>query len=107
MPTENGKQLQEYFNERTGIEKEMIKLKEEERGLVNKFDELNHELKRVMERNVSSPEEQIKKQQEIYSINRKIHEITEELLKVREKIEEKENEIDKVNEKINDMKNCN
>ncbi len=101
MPTENGKQLQEYFNERSEIEKEKIKLKEEERGLVNKFDDLNRELKKVMEKEASSPEEQMKQRQEMDSINKKIQEITEKLMKVREKIEEKEEEIDKVNEKIN------
>jgi hypothetical protein len=36
MPTENGKQLKQYFDERTKIENEEFRLKEEERKLVDK-----------------------------------------------------------------------
>ena len=103
MPTENGKMLQERFDERTEIEKEKIRLKEEERKLVDKFDNLNDELRKVMEKPANSPEEQMAKEAEIASIQEEINKVAEELVKVREKIEEKEKEIDKANEKINEM----
>ena len=103
MPTENGKMLQERFDERTKIEKEMISLKEEERKLVDKFDDLNAELRKVAEKPANSPEEQMAKDAEIASIQEEINKVAEELVKVREKIKEKEKEIDKANEKINEM----
>lgn len=103
MPTENGKMLQERFDERTEIEKEKIRLKEEERKLVDKFDNLNDELRKVMEKPANSPEEQMAKEAEIASIQEEINKVAEELVKVREKIEEKEKETDKANEKINEM----
>jgi len=103
MPTENGKMLQERFDERTEIEKEKISLKEEERKLVDKFDNLNDGLRKVMVKPANSPEEQMAKEVEIASIQEEINKVAEELMKVREKIEEKEKEIDKANEKINEM----
>ena len=103
MPTENGKQLQEFFDERTEIEKGMSKLEEEARSLVNKFDDLNNHLAEVQTRATSSVEEEQAKQAEIASIQAEIQKIMKELMKVREKIEEKEEEIDRVNEKINEM----
>ena len=103
MPTKNGKMLQERFDERTEIEKEKISLKEEERKLVDKYDNLNNELRKVMEKPSDSPEEQMAKEAEITSIQEEINKIADELLKVREKIKEKEKELDKANEKINEM----
>ena len=103
MPTKNGKMLQERFDERTEIEKEKISLKEEERKLVDKYDNLNNELRKVMEKPADSPEEQMAKEAEITSIQEEINKIADELLKVREKIKEKEKELDKANEKINEM----
>jgi len=103
MPTENGKQLKEFFNERTKLEKEKISLKETERHLVDKFDDLNRSLQEVQRRPATTPEEQKKKEDEMNSIREQIHKIAEELVKVRKAIKEKEKEIDRTNEKINEM----
>ena len=103
MPTENWKMLQEYFDERTEIENKKISLKEEEKKLVDKFDNLNNELKKVEEKPANSPEEQMKKEAEIKSIQKEINKVAREITKVREEIEAKEEEIDKANEKINKM----
>ncbi len=103
MPTENWKQLQQFFDERTEIENEKFRLVEQERKLVTKFDDLNAALKRVSQKETSSIEEEKKKQEEMMAIKKEIEKVAEELMKVREEIEEKEDEIDKVNEKINEM----
>ena len=103
MPTENGKQLQEYFDERTKLEKERFSLVEEERKLVDKFDGLNQSLQEVQRKPATTPEEQKKKEEEMNSIREQIQKLAEELVKVRENIEEKEREIDRANEKINEM----
>lgn len=102
MPTENGKQLKEFFNERTKLEKEKISLKEAERHLVDKFDDLNRSLQEVQRKPATTPEEQKKKEEEMNSIREQIHKIAEELVKVRKAIKEKEKEIDRTNEKINE-----
>ena len=62
MPTENWKQLQEFFDERTKLEKERFGLIEEERNLVDKFDDLSRLLQEVQKRPASTPEEEKKKQ---------------------------------------------
>jgi len=103
MPTENGKQLKEFFNERTKLEKERFGLIEEERKLVDKFDALNRSLQEIQRKPASTPEEQKKKEEEMNSIREQIQKIAEELVKVRENIAEKEREIDRANEKINEM----
>ena len=103
MPTENGKQLKEFFNERTKLEKQKISLKEAERHLVDKFDDLNRSLQEVQRKPATTPEEQKKKEEEMNSIRKQIQKLVEELMKLREAIEEKEGEIDRVNEKINEM----
>lgn len=104
MPTENGRQLKEYFKERRKIENEKFDLKEKERSLVDKYDNLSRSLKDVISRPVSSPEDEMKKQAEIKSIQNEIKKVFDELKKVREEIIKKDDEIDKVNEKINEIK---
>lgn len=103
MPTENWKQLQQYFDERTLIENEKIKLKEEERNLVAKYDDLRHSLIEVEKRPASTPEEEQKKQADMEAIKVKINEVAKEIQEVREEIQKKEKELDKVNEKINEQ----
>ena len=103
MPTENWKQLQECFDERTKLENEKFNLIEEERKLVDKFDDLNQSLQEVAQRPATTPEEQKKKEDEMNSIRTQIQKVAEELIKVRENIEKKEGEIDRANEKINEM----
>lgn len=103
MPTENWKQLQEFFDERTKLEKERFGLIEEERNLVDKFDDLSRLLQEVQKRPASTPEEEKKKQEEMRAIKKKMQKLEEELIKVREKIKEKDKEIDRTNEKINEM----
>ena len=104
MPTENGRQLKEHFKERRKIENEKFDLKEKERSLVDKYDTLSRSLKDVVSRPVSSPEDEMKKQAEIKSIQNEIKKVFDELKKVREEIIKKDDEIDKVNEKINEIK---
>ena len=103
MPTENWKQLQESFDERTKLENEKFSLVEEERKLVDKFDDLNHSLQEIQRRPATTPEEEKRKEEEMNSIREQIQKIAEELVKVRECIAEKEREIDRANEKINEM----
>lgn len=103
MPTENWKQLQEFFDERTKLENEKFNLIEEERKLVDKFDDLNCSLQEVQKKPATTPEEQKKKEEEMNSIRAQIQRIAEELVKVRENLAEKEREIDRANEKINEM----
>ena len=103
MPTENWKQLQEFFDERTKLENEKFNLIEEERKLVDKFDDLNRSLQEVQKKPATTPEEQKKKEEEMNSIRAQIQRIAEELVKVREILAEKEREIDRANEKINEM----
>ena len=103
MPTENWKQLQEFFDERTKLENEKFNLIEEERKLVDKFDDLNRSLQEVQKKPATTPEEQKKKEEEMNSISAQIQRIAEELVKVRENLAEKEREIDRANEKINEM----
>ena len=103
MPTENWKQLQEFFDERTKLENEKFNLIEEERKLVDKFDDLNHSLQEIQRRPATTPEEEKRKEEEMNSIREQIQKIAEELVKVRECIAEKEREIDRANEKINEM----
>ena len=103
MPTENWKQLQESFDERTKLENEKFSLVEEERKLVDKFDDLNHSLQEIQRRPATTPEEEKRKEEEMNSIREQIQKIAEELIKVRENIAEKEREIDRANEKINEM----
>ena len=103
MPTENWKQLQHYFDERTELENEKIKLKEDERKLVDKFDDLSRTLQEIQKKPAATPEEEEKKEAEMNSIREQIQKLEEELMKVREKIDEKEKEIDRTNEKINEM----
>lgn len=103
MPTENWKQLQEFFDERTKLENEKFNLVEEERKLVDKFDDLNRSLQEVQKKSATTPEEQKKKEEEMNSIRAQIQRIAEELVKVRENLAEKEREIDRANEKINEM----
>ena len=103
MPTENWKKLQECFDERTKLENEKFNLIEEERKLVDKFDDLNRSLQEVQKKPATTPEEQKKKEEEMNSIREQIQKIAEELVKVRENIAEKEGEIDRANEKINEM----
>ena len=103
MPTENGKQLKSFFNERAGIEKEKFILKEEERKLVDKSDDLRRSLQEIQRKPASTPEEQKKKEEEMNSIRGQIKKIAEELVKVRKNTSEKEKEIDRNNEKINEM----
>lgn len=104
MPTENGKLLQQYFGERTWIEKEKYELREKERGLVSKFDNLSRDLMKVSRRQTFTVEEEIAKEEEIRAIENQIKKIAEEQKKIKEEIEWKEKEIDKVNEKINEMR---
>ena len=103
MPTENGKQLQQYFDERTWIEKEKYELREKERELVSKFDNFSRDLMKVRKRQTSTVEEEIAKEEEIRAIEDQIQKIVEEQIKLKEEIEWKEKELDKVNEKINEM----
>ena len=103
MPTENWKQLQQYFDERTLIEDEKIRLKEDERKLVEKYDGLRRNLAEVQKRPAFTLEEEQKKQEEMAAIQREIEKVAEELIKVREKIEDKEKELDRANEKINEQ----
>ncbi len=103
MPTENGMQLKEHFNERKKIEKEKSELQEKEKKLVYKFDSLNKSLKDVMQKPAETPEDQMKKTQEINAIQKEIKKVTEDLKKVREEIKEKDDLIDKENEKINEL----
>jgi len=76
---------------------------EEERNLVDKFDDLSRLLQEVQKRPASTPEEEKKKQEEMRAIKKKMQKLEEELIKVREKIKEKDKEIDRTNEKINEM----
>ena len=103
MPTENGKLLQQFFDERTKIENEKYELWEEERKLANKFDNLSRDLMEVRRRETSTVEEEIAKNAEIRAIEKQIQKIAEEKMKLEEKAEEKEREIDRTNEKINEM----
>lgn len=103
MPTENGKQLWEKFDERAKIEEEKFELKEAESNLVDKFDDLNTQLQEVEKRVVASSEDAEKKEEEIRSIKMEIKKISDELTKLRDKIDEVENRIDRVNEKINEL----
>jgi len=103
MPTENWKQLKEYFDERSKLEKERFNMVEEERKLVDKFDDLNRLLLEVSQKPASTPDDQQKKEEEINSIRTKIQKIAEDLVKLRNNIAEKDGEIDRVNEKINEM----
>jgi len=103
MSTENGKLLQQYFDERTWIEKEKYELREKERELVSKFDNFSRDLMKVRKRQTSTVEEEIAKEEEIRAIEDQIQKIAEEQIKLKEEIEWKEKEIDKVNEKINEM----
>ena len=103
MPTENGKLLQQYFNERTNLENEKYGLWEEERNLAKKFDNLSHNLMEVRRRVTSTVEEEISKNAEIRAIQNQIHKIAKEEKKLKEEIKEKEREIDRANEKINEM----
>lgn len=103
MPTENGKQLQQYFDERTKLENEKYGLWEEERKLASKFDNLSRNLMEVRRRETTTVEEEISKNAEIRAIQKQIQKIAEEEIKLKEKIEEKEKQIDKANEKINEM----
>jgi hypothetical protein len=103
MPTENGKLLQQFFDERTKIENEKYGLWEEERKLANKFDNLSRDLMEVRRRETSTVEEEIAKNAEIRAIEKQIQKIAEEKMKLEEKAEEKEREIDRTNEKINEM----
>jgi len=103
MPTENGKLLQQFFDERTKIENEKYELWEEERKLANKFDNLSRDLMEVRRRETSTIEEEIAKNAEIRAIEKQIQKIAEEKMKLEEKAEEKEREIDRTNEKINEM----
>lgn len=103
MPTENWKKLQEFFDERAKLENEKFSLMEEERKLVDKFDDLNHSLQEIQKRPATTPEEEKKKEDEMNSIRTQIQKVAEELIKVRENIEKKEGEIDRANEKINEM----
>ena len=103
MPTENGKLLQQFFDERTKIENEKYGLWEEERKLANKFDNLSRDLMEVRRRETSTVEEEIAKNAEIRAIEKQIQKIAEEKMKLEGKAEEKEREIDRTNEKINEM----
>ena len=103
MPTENGKQLQQYFDERTKLENEKYGLWEEERKLANKFDNLSRNLMEVRRRVTSTVEEEISKNAEIRAIEKQIQKIAKEEKKLKEEIKEKEREIDRANEKINEM----
>lgn len=103
MPTENGKLLQQFFDERTKIENEKYGLWEEERNLAKKFDNLSRDLMEVRRRETSTVEEEIAKNAEIRAIEKQIQKIAEEKMKLEEKAEEKEREIDRTNEKINEM----
>ncbi len=103
MPTENGKQLQQYFDERTKLENEKYGLWEEERKLANKFDNLSRNLMEVRRRETSTVEEETAKNAEIRAIEKQIQKIAEEEKKLKKKIEEKEKGIDRANERINEM----
>ncbi len=103
MPTENGKLLQQFFDERTKIENEKYGLWEEERKLANKFDNLSRDLMEVRRRETSTVEEEIAKNAEIRAIEKQIQKIAEEERKLKEDIKEKERKIDRTNEKINEM----
>lgn len=103
MPTENWKQLQEYFDERTLIEDEKIRLKEDERKLVDKYDDLRRNLAEVQKRPASTPEEEQKKQADMEAIQEEIKEVAKKIKEVKKEIQQKEEEIDRVNEKINEM----
>ena len=83
MPTENGKQLQEYFDERTKLENEKYGLWEEERKLASKFDNLSRNLMEVRRRETSTVEEEISKNAEIRAIQNQIHKIAKEEKKCR------------------------
>lgn len=103
MPTENGKLLQQYFDERTKLENEKYGLWEEERKLASKFDNLSRNLMEVRRRETSTVEEEISKNAEIRAIQKQIQKIAEEEIKLKEEIKKKEKEIDRANEKINEM----
>ena len=103
MPTENWKQLQQFFDERTEIENEKTRLKEDERKLVDKFDGLNKALKKTQEKQENSADGAIVQRAEIDSIQKEIQKVTEELIKVRKEMKEKDEEIDRINEKINEQ----
>ncbi len=98
MPTENGKQLQQYFDERTKLENEKYGLWEEERKLANKFDNLSRNLMEVRRRETSTVEEEISKNAEIRAIQKQIQKIAEEEIKLKEEIKKKEKEKNKKKE---------
>ena len=75
MPTENGMQLKEHFNERKKIEKEKSELQEKEKKLVDKFDSLNKSLKDVMQKPAETPEDQMKKVMQFKKKSRKLQKI--------------------------------
>ena len=102
MPTENWKQLQHYFDERTELENEKYELREKERELVSRFDSFSRDLMKVRKRETSTVEEEMAKEEEIKAIENQIQKIAEEQMKVKEEIDEKE-EINRTNEKINEM----
>jgi FKBP-type peptidyl-prolyl cis-trans isomerase (trigger factor) len=78
MPTENGKLLQQFFDERTKLENEKYGLWEEERNLAKKFDNLSRNLMEVRRRVTSTVEEEISKNAEIRAIQNQIHKIAKE-----------------------------
>ena len=103
MPTENWRQLQQYFDERTKIENEKYELRERERRLVSKFDDLSRDLMKLRKRDTSNVEEEMIKEKEIKIIEEQIQKIAEEQIKLKEEIDCKEKNIDNANEKINRM----
>ena len=104
MPTENRKQLQENFDERAKIEEELHGLKEEKRKLVAKGDELQKRLLELERSPASSPEEDVKKQEEINSIKEEIRKVNEEIMKIKEEMKMKEQELYKSIDKVEEAK---
>lgn len=68
MPTQHWKQLQQYFDEMIGLEKEKYRLREEERKLADKYDNLSRDLIEISKKKTSTVEEETAKNEEIIAI---------------------------------------
>lgn len=103
MPTENGKLLQEYFNERKEIEEGKNELRKEQKKLVDIWSGLQKKLSRVQRRHTNSIEEEMKKQEEIASIQEESKKVVDDIFKIKKSYKKIDKKIDSVNEKINEM----
>ena len=102
-PTEAWKTIDLKFSKRKEAEKERLQLKIDKHNLVEQYNNLNKELKKVMSQPATTPEEQKSKESRIKAIREEQKNIIKKIKEKNKEIKKKEEEIEKLNKDIYEL----